>query len=49
MCKICNVKIESTPIAAQEMMFGLKTKHTYYECNHCEALQIEAIPENLGR
>jgi SAM-dependent methyltransferase len=48
-CKICNVEIESAPVEVQEMMFGLKTKHTYYECDHCEALQIETIPENLGK
>jgi SAM-dependent methyltransferase len=30
------------------MMFGLKTKHVYYECQRCEALQIETIPSNLG-
>jgi len=47
-CKICDVKIDTAPLEAQEMMFGLKTKHSYYECNLCEALQIETVPENLG-
>lgn len=47
-CKICNNEIESEPFQVKEMMFGLRTLHTYYECNNCEALQIETIPENLG-
>jgi SAM-dependent methyltransferase len=48
-CKICNVEIDSAPMQVQEMMFGLKTTHTYYECGQCEALQIETIPENLEK
>ena len=48
-CKICNVEMETAPVEAQEMMFGLRTIHIYYECNHCEALQIETVPENLGK
>jgi SAM-dependent methyltransferase len=48
-CKICNVEIESAPVEVQEMMFGFKTSHTYYECSHCGALQIETVPEDLGK
>lgn len=47
-CKICNFEINSDPFQVKEMMFGLRTVHTYYECNNCEALQIETVPENLG-
>ncbi len=47
-CKICNIEIETDPFQVKEMMFGLRTVHTYYECNICEALQIETVPENLG-
>lgn len=47
-CKICNIEIDSAPFQVKEMMFGLRTVHTYYECNICEALQIETVPENLG-
>ena len=48
-CKICNIEIDSAHVKVQEMMFGLKTVHTYYECNHCEALQIDTVPENLEK
>jgi SAM-dependent methyltransferase len=47
-CKVCNIEIDSDPFEVKEMMFGIRTAHTYYECNNCEALQIETIPENLG-
>jgi SAM-dependent methyltransferase len=47
-CKICNKEINSTPLEAREMMFGLKTVHYYYECKCCESLQIEMVPEDLA-
>jgi len=48
-CKICSSEMDSSPMEVQEMMFGLRTAHTYYECNRCEALQIETIPKDLER
>ena len=47
-CKICGIQIDSPPVKAKEMMFGIRSTHTYYECNICEALQIETVPEDLG-
>jgi SAM-dependent methyltransferase len=48
-CKICNKEITADPFEVKEMMLGLKTRHTYYECADCEALQIETVPADPGR
>lgn len=48
-CKICNTKINSPALEAKEMMFGFKTIHSYYECSHCDALQIQTIPNDLDK
>ncbi len=48
-CKICNTEIDTAPVHVKEMMFGLLTEHSYYECKYCEALQIEKVPADLEK
>ena len=48
-CKICNKEIITASIVVKEMMLGLKSRHSYYECTECETLQIETIPADLTR
>jgi len=46
-CKICDIEINSAPFHVVEMMFGIRSRHVYYECPVCEALQIETIPADM--
>jgi SAM-dependent methyltransferase len=47
-CKVCHHEMSRPNLEATEMMFGLKTRHEYYECSNCGALQIGEVPANLG-
>src|SRR2546423_5819915 len=48
-CTICNNEIYPDFFQVKEMMFGIRSIHQYFECSHCEALQIEKVPGDLQR
>lgn len=48
-CKICGNKEKNNRYFVKEMMFGLREKFSYFECNKCECLQLETIPKNLNK
>lgn len=47
-CKICGNSINNKIHIATEMMYGMKDKFTYIECDECGCLQIEKTPSNLS-
>lgn len=48
-CRICGTQGHHTSYDAREMMFGSREVFRYFQCTACGCLQIEEIPENLGR
>lgn len=46
-CKICGNE-NNHPFQAKELMLGLHTEFTYYECNSCGCIQIDTIPDNIS-
>lgn len=48
-CRVCGFEGESEKYSAKEMMFGWKDPFDYFQCEKCECLQIEKIPENIAR
>lgn len=47
-CRICS-SLDTRPVVAREMMFGLRERFVYLECRNCGCLQIAAYPEDIGR
>jgi SAM-dependent methyltransferase len=48
-CRICGNDTENRILHAREMMFGLRDKFDYFQCNTCGCVQITDIPADLGR
>jgi len=49
LCKICNVLNDPADYYdAREMMFGLRDSFLYFQCRHCECLQIAEFPANIA-
>lgn len=48
-CGICNYSGEAKKYVAEEMMYGTKEEFKYFECPQCHCLQIEKVPDNLGK
>ena len=48
-CKICGNSENNKIFNIKEMMFGFRDKFIYFECSKCSCLQIEKIPENMGK
>ncbi len=48
-CRICGSQINGRWYRVKEMMFGLRDEFLYFQCSHCECLQIAAIPENIAK
>jgi hypothetical protein len=48
-CRICGNKVNNTKHEVPEMMFGSGERFYYFQCSHCECLQILEIPEDLER
>ena len=48
-CRLCAEPIRLLSFVAKEMMFGSGERFAYQECLSCGSLQIEVIPEDLGR
>lgn len=47
-CRICGGPPERI-VRAREMMYGTRDEFTYFVCAHCGCLQIEAVPDDIGR
>lgn len=48
-CRICSSEEISNRIKVKEMMIPTREEFDYYECGNCHCLQIESIPDDLGR
>src|SRR5688500_17980549 len=48
-CRCCDSTDLKDTIVIKEMQLGLREAFTYHLCNHCEALQIDEIPETLAK
>lgn len=47
-CRICGGPLERG-LRVREMMFGTREEFLYHQCADCDCLQIDAIPEDIGR
>lgn len=47
-CRICG-GARALSLRVREMMFGTREEFLYHQCAHCDCLQIDAIPEDIGR
>src|SRR5579872_6925037 len=48
-CRICKNTVIRDHFKVREMMFGLGEEFDYFLCTQCNCLQIETIPENIGK
>lgn len=48
-CRICGAREHHHSYDVREMMFGTREVFRYFQCTECGCLQIEEIPEDLGR
>lgn len=48
-CRICGNNDNNLKHRAKEMMFGTKEEFDYIECSVCRCLQIEQIPDDIGK
>ncbi len=48
-CRICGNSQQNVPYQIREMMYGLRTSFSYFQCANCDCLQIEDIPADLAR
>jgi SAM-dependent methyltransferase len=48
-CRLCGAAGEHRHFAARERQFGLGDAFAYVECADCGSLQIDQVPDDLGR
>ena len=48
-CRICRRRDDHPRFDTREMMFGFRDSFTYFECTECGCVQIERIPDDLGK
>lgn len=48
-CRICGNREGNRTYRVREMMFGSGEEFVYFQCGECGCLQIDRIPEDLGR
>ena len=48
-CRICDEALGSRIYTVREMHFGIRDEFEYRQCPTCQCLQINAIPEDLGK
>ena len=48
-CRICGNKRHNKYFTVKEMMYGYRDEFSYFQCNNCECLQIEDIPEDMSK
>lgn len=49
MCRICDIQGNHPTYSVREMMFGTRKVFHYFQCTACGCLQVDEIPEDLGR
>jgi 2-polyprenyl-3-methyl-5-hydroxy-6-metoxy-1,4-benzoquinol methylase len=47
-CRICGNAENNIPYTGKEMMYGLRETFGYFQCDNCNCLQIEEIPEDMS-
>jgi 2-polyprenyl-3-methyl-5-hydroxy-6-metoxy-1,4-benzoquinol methylase len=48
-CRICGNTKDNINYTAREMMYGSREEFGYFQCDSCDCLQIESVPENMGK
>jgi SAM-dependent methyltransferase len=48
-CKVCGNKANNKLHQVKEMQLGLREMFTYMECNNCGLMQLQDIPDDLGK
>ncbi|RAK02002.1 methyltransferase family protein [Larkinella arboricola] len=48
-CRICGSEGEKKYFTVKEMMLGTREAFVYFQCDQCECLQIQDIPDDLSR
>lgn len=48
-CRICDHQEIHKWFKAREMMYGFRDEFWYFQCNHCNCLQIKEIPEDISK
>jgi SAM-dependent methyltransferase len=48
-CKVCGNTNNNKPHQIKEMQLGLREMFTYIECGNCGLMQLQDIPDNLGK
>jgi SAM-dependent methyltransferase len=48
-CRICGNADKNRELNLKENQHGTNESFTYFQCAHCECIQIAEIPENLGQ
>lgn len=48
-CRVCGREGEGEAYEVREMQFGTRERFTYLHCPGCGCLQLEEIPQDLGR
>lgn len=48
-CRICGWSGNAALITVKEMQYNTREEFPYFECPNCHCLQIEQIPDNLGK
>lgn len=48
-CRICGNTNDHDWYKAREMMYGLRDEYWYFQCKHCNCLQIKEIPEDMSK
>jgi len=48
-CRICGDQRDHPRYPAREMQYGTRESFTYFECVACGCVQLETIPDDLGR
>ncbi len=48
-CRICGTTNHAIVYTAREMMYGFRDEFHYFQCSHCDCLQITEIPDNISK
>ncbi len=48
-CRICGNADDNRPYEAPELMYGFRDVHLYFQCAHCQCLQIAQFPPDIER
>lgn len=49
MCRVCRAKGSFPTYSVREMMFGTRETFSYFQCTHCDCLQITDVPPDLAQ